>query len=155
AFRAQQAAQRHQADLAHVGRISLMGEMAAGIAHEINQPLAAIVNFTRGCQRRLRATGADPDILHALEQVSAQALRAAQIIRRMRDFIRKDEPSLTWVDVNELVRNVAELADADGRQPDIRIDLALSPGMPKVYADSIQIEQVILNLVRNGFEAMR
>lgn len=152
---AEEDARRHQAELAHVGRVSLMGEMAAGLAHELNQPLAAIVNFTRGCQRRLRASGAgDPEMLHALEQVSAQALRAAQIIRRIRDFIRKDEPSLTWVDVNELVRNVAELADPDCRQQGVRIDLALSSSVPKVYADSIQIEQVILNLMRNGLDAM-
>lgn len=155
AFAAKESARRHQADLAHVGRLSVMGEMAAGLAHELNQPLAAIVNFTRGCQRRLRAAGsADPEMLDALEQVTGQAMRAAQIIRRIRDFTRKDDPSLAWVDVNDLVRNVADLADADGRQPDVRIDLALSPAVPKVYADSIQIEQVILNLVRNGFDAM-
>lgn len=156
AFCAREAARRHQADLAHVGRVSLMGEMAAGLAHEINQPLSAIVNFTSGCQRRLRASGAgDGEILKALDQITAQALRAAQIIRRMRDFIRKDEGTLAWVDVNQLVRNVADFADTDGRQPDVRIDLALSPGVPKVYADSIQIEQVLLNLVRNGLEAMK
>jgi signal transduction histidine kinase len=155
AFCAKEAARQHQADLAHVGRVSLMGEMAAGLAHEINQPLAAIVNFTRGCQRRLRANGsADADMMNALEQATAQAMRAAQIIRRIRDFMRKDEPSLTWVNVNDLVRNVADLADADGRQPDVQIDLALSPAVPKIYVDSIQIEQVILNLVRNGFDAM-
>ena len=155
AFCANDAARRHQADLAHVGRVSVMGEMAAGLAHELNQPLAAIVNFTRGCQRRLRASGAgDAAIQDALEQVSAQAMRAAQIIRRIRDFIRKDEASLAWIDVNELVRNVAVIADADGRREDVHIDLALSPEVPKVYADSIQIEQVILNLMRNGFEAM-
>jgi signal transduction histidine kinase len=156
AFYADDAARRHQADLAHVGRVSVMGEMAAGLAHELNQPLAAIVNFTRGCQRRLRATGAgDADIEHALEQIAAQAMRASQIIRRIRDFIRKDHVSLEWIDVNELVRNVAELADADGRREDVSIDLALSPEVPKVYGDGIQIEQVILNLMRNGFEAMK
>jgi signal transduction histidine kinase len=153
--RAEDAARRHQAELAHVGRVSVMGEMAAGLAHELNQPLAAIVNFTRGCQRRLLASGAaDAEMLHALDQVGVQALRAAQIIRRIRDFIRKDEPSLAWVDVNDLVRNVAELADPDGRQQGVHIDLALSKSVPKIYVDRIQIEQVILNLMRNGFDAM-
>jgi PAS domain S-box-containing protein len=152
---AEAAARRHQADLAHVGRVSLMGEMAAGLAHELNQPLAAIVNFTRGCERRLRARGvADAEMLHALEQVSDQALRAGEIIRRIRKFIRKGESTLAWVDLNDLVRNVAQLADPDGRHQGVRVQLALSPSVPKVYVDSIQIEQVILNLMRNGFDAM-
>jgi PAS domain S-box-containing protein len=152
---AEDAVRRHQADLAHVGRVSLMGEMAAGLAHELNQPLAAIVNFTRGCERRLRAgMGADAEILDALEQVSAQALRAGAIIHRIRKFIHKEDSSLAWVDLNDLVRNVTRLADADGRHQGIRVHLALSPTVPKVYVDSIQIEQVILNLMRNGFDAM-
>jgi PAS domain S-box-containing protein len=152
---AEDALRRHQAELAHVGRVSLMGEMAAGLAHELNQPLAAIVNFTRGCERRLRLGGAaNVEILDALDQASTQALRAGEIIRRIRDFIRKEEPSLARVDLNELVRNVAMLADLDARLHGIRIDLALAPAIPKVYVDSIQIEQVILNLIRNGFDAM-
>jgi C4-dicarboxylate-specific signal transduction histidine kinase len=125
------------------------------LAHEINQPLAAIVNFTRGCERRLRAGGtADADMLDALAQVSDQALRAGEIIRRIRNFIRKEEPSQAWVDVNELVRNVVELAEPEARQNAIRVHLALAPGLPRVYVNSIQIEQVLLNLVRNAFDAM-
>jgi two-component system sensor kinase FixL len=153
---AETAARRHQAELAHVGRVSLMGEMAAGLAHELNQPLAAIVNFTRGCAHRLRAREetADAEILDALEQVSAQALRAGEIIRRIRLFIHKGEPSFAWVDVNDLVRNVAQLVDADGRQQGVRIQLSLAPGVPPIYVDGIQIEQVILNLMRNAFDAM-
>jgi len=152
---AEEKARQHQADLAHVTRVSLMGEMAAGLAHEINQPLAAIVNFTRGCQRRLRARdGADPNVLYTLEQVSEQALRAGKIIRRIRDFIRKEEPSFEWIDVNQLVRNVAQLAEPDGRQRGIDLRLDLAPCVPKVYVNGIQIEQVLLNLVRNGFDAM-
>ena len=152
---AEEAVRRHQAELAHVARVSLMGEMAAGLAHELNQPLAAIVNFTRGCERRLRLGGtANAEMLHALEQASGQALRAGEIIRRIRDFIRKEEPSLARVDLNDLVRNVAQLAELDERQHGIRIHLALAPSIPQVYVDSIQIEQVILNLMRNGFDAM-
>src|SRR4029450_6017574 len=106
---AEAAARRHQAALAHVGRLSLMGEMASGLAHGLNQPLAAIVNFTRGCERRLRASGAaDPDMLDALEQVSSQALRAGEIIRSIRQFVRKEDSNLAWVDVNDLVRTVAQ-----------------------------------------------
>jgi PAS domain S-box-containing protein len=152
---AEAAARRHQAALAHVGRLSLMGEMASGLAHELNQPLAAIVNFTRGCERRLRASGAaDPDMLDALEQVSSQALRAGEIIRSIRQFVRKEDSNLAWVDVNDLVRTVAQLADPEGRQQGVRIQLALTPSLPKVCVNGIQIEQVILNLMRNGFDAM-
>jgi PAS domain S-box-containing protein len=152
---AEAASRLHQAALAHVGRVSLMGEMASGLAHELNQPLSAIVNFTRGCQRRLRARGIeDADMLDALEQVSSQALRAGEIIRSIRQFVRKEESNLAWVDLNDLVRNVAQLADPEGRQQGVRIQLTLAPSMPKVYVNSIQIEQVILNLMRNGFDAM-
>jgi PAS domain S-box-containing protein len=152
---AEDAIRRHRADLAHVGRVSLMGEMAAGLAHELNQPLSAIVNFTRGCERRLRAgVGPDEKMLEALGQVSAQALRAGEIVHRIRKFIRKQDPTLSWVDLNDLVRNVTRLADADGSHPGVRVQLALAASMPKIYVDSIQIEQVILNLMRNGFDAM-
>jgi C4-dicarboxylate-specific signal transduction histidine kinase len=133
----------------------MMGEMAAGLAHEINQPLGAIVNFTRGCERRLRARGsADADVMHTLELVSEQAMRAGQIIRRIRDFVRKEEPNLGWIDVNELVRHVAELAGPEGRQHGITLEVNLAPAMPRAFGDGIQIEQVLLNLVRNGFDAM-
>jgi C4-dicarboxylate-specific signal transduction histidine kinase len=152
---AEDAVRRHQAELAHVARVSVMGEMAAGLAHELNQPLAAIVNFTRGCVRRLRlGDTANAEILDALEQASAQALRAGGIIRRIRDFIRKEESTLSQVDLNDLVRNVTQLAELEGRLQGVHIHLALAPSIPKVYVDSIQIEQVILNLMRNGFDAM-
>jgi signal transduction histidine kinase len=151
----EEAVRRHQAELAHVARVSLIGEMAAGLAHELNQPLSAVVNFTRGCERRLRLGGAvSAEIVDALEQASAQALRAAEIVRRMRNFVRKEEPRLSRVDLNDLVRKVAQLAEPDGRHQGIRVHLALASSVPEVCVDSIQIEQVILNLVRNGFEAM-
>jgi PAS domain S-box-containing protein len=152
---AEEAARRHQAELAHVARVRLIGEMAASLAHEINQPLGAIVNFTRGCELRLRERdGVEPEMLYTLEQVSAQALRASEIIRGIRDFIRKEEPRFAWIDVNQLAQNVAQLAEPDARQNGIRLQLGLAPGVPKVYANGIEIEQVLLNLVRNGLDAM-
>lgn len=154
--RAEEEARQHQAKLAHVGRLSTLGEMAAGVAHELHQPLAAIVNFTSGCERRLRADNTvAPDILHALEQISAQALRAGEIIRRIRQFIRKEEPSIDWVDINARVHNVARLCQPDSRLLDIEIHLDLTPSLPPIRGNGIQIEQVLLNLIRNGFEAMQ
>src|SRR6185369_14130085 len=128
---AEDAVRRHQAELAHVARVSVMGEMAAGLAHELNQPLAAIVNFTRGCVRRLRlGDPANVEILDALEQASAQALRAGGIIRRIRDFIRKEESTLSQVDHNDLARNVTQLAELEGRLQGVHIHLALAPSIP-------------------------
>lgn len=152
---AEEAARRHQVELAHVARVKLVGEMAASLAHEINQPLGAIVNFTRGCELRLRERDApEPDLLYALEQVSAQALRASEILRGIQKLIRKEEPRLAWVDMNDLVRNVARLADPEARQGGVQLRLELAPGLPKVRASSIEIEQVLLNLIRNGLDAI-
>lgn len=154
--RADEDARQHQAQLAHVARLSTLGEMAAGVAHELHQPLAAIVNFTSGCEHRLRADPHPrPDVLHALEQISAQALRAGEIIRRIRQFIRKEEPSIEWVDINARVRNVAAFCQPDARAGGVDVQLDLAPALPPIRGNGIQIEQVLLNLIRNGFEAMQ
>lgn len=153
--RAEQELRRHQAELAHVARLSTMGEMAAGLAHELNQPLSAIVNYSQGCIRRLRAgkAGAD-ELLPVVEQVRTQAERAGEIIRRMRNFARKSEPCRAAVDVNAMIREIAELAEPDVRRHQARLRLVLADRMPPVLADMIQIEQVLLNLMLNGLEAM-
>ena len=153
--RAEQQARQHQAELAHVARLSTMGEMAAALAHELNQPLAAIVNYTRGCERRIQAGTAQPeDLLQPLREVSEQALRAGEIIRRIRRFVRKAAPKEERVNLNDLVQEVARLAEPEGEQRGIHLRLDLGSSLPLVRVDTIQIEQVILNLVRNGFEAM-
>jgi PAS domain S-box-containing protein len=153
--RAEDEVRQRQAQLAHVARLSTLGEMAAGVAHELHQPLAAIVNFTSGCERRLRTDGTQPpEILHALGQISAQALRAGEIIRRIRQFIRKEEPSFEWIDVNTLIRNVRQLCEADAQSLGVDLRLELAATLPRIRANGIQIEQVLLNLIRNGFEAM-
>ncbi len=153
--RAEEAAHQHATELAHVARLSTMGEMAAGLAHEINQPLAAIVNYTRGAQRRLRAgTMQTPALLAALEEISALGLRAGGIIRRMRDFVRKQTPIYEWIDLNTLVRDIGSLTEPEARQHAVIITYDLAPDVPPVRADRIQIEQVVLNLMRNAIEAM-
>ena len=153
--RAEDLARRHQADLAHAWRVSTMGEMATTIAHELNTPLTTIVNYANGAVRRMRSRTADSsEILEALEAVAAQAERAARIIKTIREFVRKDDARRGDVDVNDIVRDVASLAAPEtlASQTTLRLDLAAE--MPKVNVDIIQIEQVLLNLVRNALDAM-
>jgi len=153
--RAEQDARQREAELAHVLRVTTMGEMASGLAHEINQPLSAIVNFARGCVRRLRAGhGVSPELLEALEQIASESLRAAEIIRRLRQFVRKEPPRREPVQLNELAVDVERLVEREAGELGIAVALDLDRHARLVQADAIQIEQVILNLVRNGFEAM-
>jgi len=153
--RAEEEARHRLAELAHVGRLSSMGAMAAALAHELNQPLMAIVGYASGCVHRIEAGGSDQrELLVALRQVSEQAARAGEIIRRLRDFIRKGPPRRQPVDVNRLIREAVGIAELDARDRGIALQLDLYPRLPPVMGDGIQIEQVILNLLRNGLEAM-
>ncbi len=152
---AEEQARRHQTELARVARLSTMGEMATGIAHELNQPLSAIANFARGCLRRLRSgeigTG---ELIVPLEEVCEQAERAGEIMRHVRDFVRKRETRMTAVDINQIVRSAVKLTELETRQQHAYAILDLASDQPRVWADSIMIEQVICNLVRNSVEAM-
>lgn len=153
--RQEETARHHQAELAHVGRLSTMGEMASGLAHELNQPLTAITNYTRGCLRRLAATPhADPKIAQAIELAALQADRAGQIIRRLRQFIRKRVPQHVPVAINNVVQDTITLISGEVRQYQINLQCDLALDLPMVKADHIQIEQVVLNLLRNSFEAL-
>lgn len=152
---AQEQIQQHQIELAHVARLSTVGELASGLAHEINQPLAAISNYVQVCAEQIRSGSWNNDALvDTLHKTSAQCHRAAQIIRRVRDFISKKEPNRSLVDINELIRDVIPLLepDARSRQVTIRFDLYNEP--LSVEVDGVQIEQVIVNLARNGLESM-
>jgi len=129
--------------------------MATELAHEINQPLGAIANFANGLAARLRKGTIDrPSMLDAAEQIGTQAMRAAQVLQRLRDFIRKEPPRRSPCDINQLVRDAAHLIEPDARRLHIAVRLALDAQLPAVDADAIQIEQVILNLLRNGVEAI-
>lgn len=153
--RAEAEVRERQAELAHVHRLNTMGEMASGFAHELNQPLAAIVNYAKGTVRRLRQDAMAPDeILPVLEQVAAQAERAAAIIRRIRAFIRKEEPRHAALDLNKAIRDTIDLMTAEADRQGVRLALDLAESLPMVSADVIQLEQVIVNLVRNAIEAM-
>jgi len=153
--RAEEAGRRLQTQLAHVTRVSTMGQMATGFAHELNQPLAAIVNYAQGCLRRHRsgAISAD-DFAHAMELIVGQGHRAGDIIRRIRRFVQKDAPDVRAVDVNAAIREAVGLAagEALGHGVDVRLDLA--EALPAVQADAVQLQQVVLNLARNAIEAI-
>jgi C4-dicarboxylate-specific signal transduction histidine kinase len=145
---------QHQAEIAHAARLSTLGGMAAGLAHELNQPLAAVVSYARGCARRLEA-GELPKaaLLEVLEEISAQALRAGEVLRRIREFLR-GESRREEVDLNAVVRSALRFAEPEARHAEVRLDLELAPEALRIEVDPIQIEQVILNLVQNGFEVM-
>lgn len=153
---AEERLRKHQTELAHVTRLSTMGEMASNIAHELNQPLSAVANYSRGCIRMLNAGNAEPEQLkEAMERVARQAERAGEIIRQLRHFIRKDPPKRTVIDLNRRIHDLAVLIDPDARREGVKLRLALEPREPRVVGHGIQIEQVIVNLARNAIEAMQ
>jgi PAS domain S-box-containing protein len=147
-------ARQHQAELAHILRLQTVNCLAAELAHEINQPLGAIANFANGLAERLRQGRIDRDeILGAAETIAGQALRAGTVLQRLRDFVRK-EPQPRSVDVNQLVELAAEFVAPEARRRAVVLDLRLEPGLPPVLADGVQVEQVIVNLLHNGIEAI-
>jgi PAS domain S-box-containing protein len=152
---AEEMGRKQQERLQLVSRLITVGEMASTLAHELNQPLASIVNFNMGCVRRIRSGSWNaPDLLAALEQASAQAERAGQIIQRIRDMVAKREPTRTALDVNVVIEELARLVEMDAAKKGVRVVLDLARGLPRVRADKVMIEQVILNLVKNAVEAM-
>ncbi|WP_284617225.1 ATP-binding protein [Aquabacterium humicola] len=154
-LRAEEQGRRHLQQLAHVGRISAMGEMATAIAHELNQPLTALRTYAQASQRRL-AAGTDPQALtEALQGIASQAERASEIVRRLRGFLRREEMRTVPVEPNYIVREVLGLARAEAAQCGVQLTTRLADALPQVDVDCIQIEQVLLNLVRNGIEAMQ
>ena len=152
--RAENEAHRALERMNNVSRLATMGEMAAGISHELNQPLAAIANYAQACARLLRLPAPDmPEISGALEQISGQALRAGEIIRRIRSLVRNEDVRRETQDINELIREVHTLLASDARVHDGRLELDLAPALPRVTVDGVQIQQVLMNLVHNAFEA--
>ena len=152
---AEEQSRKHQTELVHVCRLSTMGETATGIAHELNQPLAAIINYANGCARRLRSGRDDKaELLDALERIGGQATRAAEIIKRLRAMVGKQAPSRVVVDLNDLVREVCGFIEFDVRRIGAVVDLQLAAERLPVNVDLVQIEQVILNLLRNALDAL-
>ena len=151
----QELVQAHQAELAHAGRLSLMGEMTASLAHELNQPLHSARNYAQGSIRRLRKDAdADPEVLVALEKISEASDRAAEILRRVRDFINKSSPSIAPIDLGEVLHDAAMIASMGPLPQRSKMVFEVASDLPPVQGDKVEIEQVIVNLARNGLEAM-
>ena len=153
---AQEAVREARERLTHVARLSTMGEMATGLAHEINQPLTAITLYAQAAERlATQATPAIGEVVTALRQISAQSLRAGEIIKRLRALVRNRQTQEERLDLNAVVRELAILVESDARMNDVRLLIKLAPGLPQVVGDAIQLQQVMLNLVRNAIEAVQ
>ena len=146
---------RTQEELAHVLRVATVGEMASGLAHELNQPLSAITNYIQGAKRRIDANAiTQAELVGAFDKIAAQADRAASILRTVRRYITRRTTSGTQCDLNAVVRDTVELAELDIREHQVSLHLSLCDSLEAVEGDAVQIEQVILNLIRNGIDAM-
>lgn len=142
--------------LAHMERLSSSGEMAAGIAHEVNQPLTALVNYAQVGRRLLQRDNVDREKLaDLLDKVNTQAVRASEVIKRLRSYIKKPDARRARVDLNELLQEVVTLAEVDSRINDVPIHLEFDSGLPPIEVEVVQIQQVALNLLRNAMEAMQ
>lgn len=148
--------QELQSEIAHVSRLSAMGEMASALAHELNQPLAAISNYMKG-SRRLLASSEDPNaakIVTAMDRAAEQALRAGQIIRRLRDFVSRGESEKRVESLSKLIEEAGALGLTGAREQGILLRFNLNPDCDLVLVDRVQIQQVLVNLFRNALEAM-
>jgi two-component system sensor kinase FixL len=153
---AEQSARAVELRLSQVGRFNLMGEMAAGIAHEINQPLGAIATYAQAAKRILeREQPGMQTLIDVCTKIDEQALRAGRVLENLRKFIRKQEIRSEPIDVNKTVVDVLNLIEADAHAEGIRVGLRLGTGLPVVNANAVQLQQVVLNLTRNAVDAMR
>ncbi|PIE23293.1 MAG: hypothetical protein CSA62_07805 [Planctomycetota bacterium] len=145
---------RQQAELAHASRLTNMGEMASGIAHELNQPLCAIALRAEACKLSVLRNGPSEGVVSDLEYMREQAERAGEIIRRLRGFVARREPESKPVEPGQLVRDMLHFVETECEQEHIGLRVELEAGLPLVNCDEIQIQQVLLNLLRNAIEAI-
>jgi PAS domain S-box-containing protein len=147
--------QMTQAELARVSRLTTMGELAASIAHEVNQPLTAVINNASACLRLLANRSLEPEVLRrALEGVVADGTRASAVLARIRAFIKKEPAEKSELDINEVIQEVLALAGRELYENRVLPDRQLNTDLPTVLADRVQLQQVLLNLIMNGVEAM-
>jgi two-component system sensor kinase FixL len=152
---AEELSRHRQNEIAHISRLTTMNELATGIAHEINQPLSAIAIYSHGCLERLKdVPGVPPDVLEAMRDIAAQAQRAGEIISHFRKLVRKREPERAAADLNALVKQAADLLHADATRQGVTLEVNLASGLTQVICDSVQIEQVVINLIKNAVEAI-
>lgn len=157
--RAQEQLRQHDLEvrdrLGHLTRIAVMGEMASSIAHEINQPLTAIATYAQACRRLVSSKGIDDsETLNVLLRISEEAIRAGEIVHGLRDLVRKRQTRREECEINDVILDIEPLLEVDARIHDVRLSLALADGLPTILADHVQIQQVIINLVRNAVDAM-
>jgi two-component system sensor kinase FixL len=148
--------QELQAELVHMSRLTAMGEMASALAHELNQPLSALANYMKGSRRLLENSSDDNAAVlrDAMDKAAEQAMRAGQIIRRLRDFVARGESERRVEDVKRLVEEASALALVGAKDKGVQVRFSLAPRADFVLADRVQIQQVLLNLMRNAIEAM-
>ena len=149
--------QELQSELVHISRLTAMGEMASTLAHELNQPLSAISNYLKGSRRLIEAQTDERSTMmrDALDKAAEQAIRAGQIIRRLRDFVARGESERRVENITKLVEEASALALVGAKDQAIRVRFRFDPSVELTLADKIQIQQVLLNLMRNAVEAMQ
>lgn len=153
---AEQRYEEQMAKLQATSRLITMGEMASTLAHELNQPLSAIANYQAGCVERLRQGRATPEsLIPVMEKITAQAERAGKIVRRVREFVKQSEPVRKRCLVNEIIEASLSIAEIEARRLGSTIRVSLAENLPALLVDPILIEQVLLNLIKNGMEAMQ
>ena len=146
---------QQQKRLEQTSRLITMGEMASSLAHELNQPLSAIANYCAGCVKRMQSGNYQfEDLLAAMQKASEQAERAGKIIRRMRDMVKKSAPKREAVPLGELIDEARAFADIEAQRSSTQLLIDIPENLPKIVVDRIMIEQVLLNLIKNGIEAM-
>jgi len=146
---------QQQKRLEQTSRLITMGEMASSLAHELNQPLSAIANYCAGCVKRMQAGNYRfDDLLAAMQKAADQAERAGKIIRRMRDMVKKSDPIRIAISLEELVDEARAFADIEAQRTGTQIIVDIPENLPRIVVDRIMIEQVLLNLIKNGIEAM-
>jgi two-component system sensor kinase FixL len=145
-----------QSEMLHMSRLSSMGEMASALAHELNQPLAAVSNYLQGARRLVDSMDTDrAEILRgALNKATEQALRAGQVIRRLRDFLSRGESEKRIESLNKLIEESSALALVTAKEKSVHVNLQLSRSNDHVIVDKVQVQQVLFNLLRNALESM-
>jgi two-component system, LuxR family, sensor kinase FixL len=153
--RAEEALHKAQAELAHVTRVATLGEMTASIAHEVNQPLAAVVTNANACLRWLARQSPDLDEARAaVERIVRDGGRASEVIERIRALVKKSPPRQDWLNINDTILEVIALARSEMHTNRVSLHTQLADRLPLVLADRVQLQQVVLNLIVNGIEAM-
>ncbi len=148
---------QQRAEMLHASRLSALGMMSAALSHELNQPLSAIANYASACEAILRMHENDlPDSIHDfVRRIIEQSLRAGEIVRRLRDFSRKSPTRLSTTNLNTILLDTFRLMTVDLRWRNVRLDWELCETIPDIQADSIQLQQVFVNLVTNAADALQ